>query len=161
MWQTTPPPYHRHILAYGYPICDISGLRDDITHKIVEANEWDDQGFTTVNDDNSFTKFEVIGWIDIPVYPHTLPIQPLPEGQPKYKVGDVTQYKTRYEGIQNVTITSVLIWPNGFFYGLDKLWDTGHGNPKVGSDSVEYSHDGMIYCRPISELELNYGLEDL
>lgn len=158
-WKTTEPPKDQQILAYGYPIEKFSGLRLEITHDIVEWHDYY-RAFISVDDaDYNSTHYDVLGWLEVPDYLHSDPIQPVPEGKPKYAVGDVTQYETRYEGIHDVTITSVHIWPNGFYYGLDQTWYLGHGNGSVGADEIEYFHDGELYRRPISEYELDYRSE--
>jgi hypothetical protein len=71
-------------------------------------------------------------------------------------VGDKTMCHTRYDGVQEVTITKVIDWPSGWHYALEKAFNLGHGNGYLGHEEIDYFHDGQLYGRPISEDELTW-----
>jgi hypothetical protein len=142
------PEDRRVILAYGYPLQPYSNLREDsIVALIVRSGD----GWVMGTD---WQPFEPIEWLSVPDMPEVDDYeQRFPDAPPKYWAGQKVKFRSRYDGVIEVTITSVIRWPSGWWYGLSEIDNPGHGNPSIGHGDLLW-HDDKVFGRPARETEL-------
>ena len=150
-WMSLDDAPTKDILAYGYPLEPYSLEREMLCVEIVYRRP---NGEWVIQDG---TLFEPLGWIPIPEFEHPdkdkLPYQKFATGSPEFRVGDRVNYISRYDGMVVRTIISVINWPSGWWYELDEVHYTGHGNPSVGHKCLQWC-DGRVCGRPAHESEL-------
>jgi len=160
MWlPISSAPLHETVVVYGYELQPVSGLRVEESYQVAFASrsytgEW---MLEVSEEDPRQVEFEPLGWRptpELPDAPTDLPEQPIPLNPPLYRVGDQVLFRTRYDGLQLVTITSVVTWPKGHFYGLSipERWESL--DLKIGAPDLDFDCYGTLYSRPAREDEL-------
>jgi hypothetical protein len=144
-------PLDTPMLAWGFPLEPFSKLRGE--REIVFAYRSQITGAWFLC--GSRTLLEPFGWMPIPeIGAEEIPAQNLAEGSPKFEVGETANFSSRYEGIVQVKVKSIINWPSGWWYELDRIDNPGHGNPRIGTDSL-WIDDTGVFGRPARESELS------